>query len=166
MLNNEKLRIINANFPEIVERLITLYGSASFSEYLGSLLRGAKNGSMPHLTEEVTSALSTIKTDHDTAFPKHIEQLDASYPEKCAQNVQFKMINERFPRIGKQLGERWGHFTFPEYINELLTDARGGRQGFPSEILSALFALIRAHEQEFPELATKIKDVWTLQMKE
>lgn len=166
MLNNEKLRVINAKFPDIVERLITLFGSQGFTDYISSLVRGAENGSMPHLTEEITLALITIKTDHDQSFPQYAGDPTANYPEKCVQNPNFQVINQKFGRIGRQLAEKWGQHAFADYINELLTDTRGGRQGFPHDILSALFALMKDHEKEFPELAPKQADVWSLQMKE
>lgn len=58
---------------------------------------------------------------------------------------QATAIGKDFPRIANMLAALW---TRPDamtsYLNELLTDKRGRRQGFPNRVLAELHAL-RAH---------------------
>jgi hypothetical protein len=57
-------------------------------------------------------------------------------------DVQPRALARRFPRIANALAALW---TRPaeatDYLNDLLVDHRGGRQGFPLEVLDELHTL-------------------------
>ena len=76
-------------------------------------------------------------------------------------NVNFKIVNEKFPHIGKSIDLMWGTPECSMYINRLMNDTRDGqRQGFPSEVASALFKLLNVHDSVFPNAALRITDIW------
>lgn len=158
---NEEFRVINRHFPEMAERIITVWGSAALSEYLNDLLLDERDHSGRKLDQEITSALSGLQAEHDREFPKYALQAGAC-SEKCQQNEHFKTICVRFPHIGRRLQAKWGRPAFGEYIHELLNDSRAGRQGFPEEVMLALFKLMEVHDKEYPQFVKKLTDIWML----
>ena len=159
---NDLFRTINARSPSIVEQLITGWGSLQFSEYVNDLLKDAQKGTRPELKEDVISALSELRAEHDREFPQYTVQAEELVVERLEQTPYFQTINARFPRIARRLVATWGHAAFGEYINDLLNDNRAGRQGFPEEIMLALFKLSEEHDKEFPQFVLKITDIWSL----
>jgi hypothetical protein len=59
------------------------------------------------------------------------------------QNAEAEQsaIEEKFPRIAKELCERWGKLDYGACLNSLVFDMRGGRQGFPPDVSSELIML-------------------------
>jgi hypothetical protein len=159
---NDLFRTINARSPSIVEQLITGWGSLQFSEYVSDLLKEAQRGTKLELKEEVISALSELRAEHDREFPKYAILAEELIVERLEQSPNFQVINTRFPRIARRLVATWGHATFGEYINDLLNDKRVGRQGFPEGIMRALFKLSEEHDKEFPEFVLNVTDIWSL----
>jgi hypothetical protein len=62
--------------------------------------------------------------------------------ETLPPDFQPRQTSKTFPRIANALAALW---SVPEqltsYLDELLADKRGGRQGFPVRVLSELHAL-------------------------
>jgi hypothetical protein len=54
-----------------------------------------------------------------------------------------------FPRIHQQLVALWGTLQGEAYLDGLIVDERGNRQGFPADALRALLVLQRVHFQQF-----------------
>ena len=50
-------------------------------------------------------------------------------------------LERLFPRIADKIAETWPRADCARYIDSLLVDTRGGRQGFPPEVVSELFLL-------------------------
>jgi hypothetical protein len=50
-------------------------------------------------------------------------------------------IEQRFSRIATELATRWKRGDIDDYLNSLLLDDRGNRQGFPAEVLEELMFL-------------------------
>jgi len=50
-------------------------------------------------------------------------------------------IEQRFSRIAQELATRWKHDDIDTYLNALLLDDRGNRQGFPADVLEELMFL-------------------------
>jgi len=45
----------------------------------------------------------------------------------------------------------------------LINDKRDGRrQGFPEDVMVALFRLMQEHDKQFPQFVLKITDIWSL----
>lgn len=61
----------------------------------------------------------------------------------CALERQFK-------RIADKIAESWPSQECGRYIDSLLVDSRGGRQGFPPEVISELFLLHALLEDHNP----------------
>ena len=57
---------------------------------------------------------------------------------------------EKFPRIVEKIAVLWGSPQMTRYFTELLFDDRGGREGFPSDIMTELFRLSNFHESLKP----------------
>jgi hypothetical protein len=58
------------------------------------------------------------------------------------QNVQPLDLLRQFPRIANAMALTWSEpDSFPAYLDELLIDRRGNRQGFPRQIQQELLAL-------------------------
>lgn len=160
---NDLFRRINTRFPMVVERLITLWGSPDLVEYINNLMTGAKGGPSAELSEDVRFALASLKAEHDREFPRYAVRQAVLDEGVLAQNAEFKLINTRFPRIGQRILATWGQASFCEYVNELMNDKRDGRrQGFPEEIMLALFRLMQEHDKQFPQFVLKITDIWSL----
>lgn len=61
----------------------------------------------------------------------------------------WPIIETRFPRIAAIIREHWGKRALDDYFGKLVIDDRGGRQGFPIEVLSAIMEVGRLHADQF-----------------
>ena len=50
-------------------------------------------------------------------------------------------LERHFARIANEIVSRWGTDRIEPYMNSLLIDTRGGRQGFPADVLDDLVCL-------------------------
>ena len=50
-----------------------------------------------------------------------------------------------FPRIAQELVSRWQTPELEPYLDNLIYDPRGGRKGFPLEVMSDLLSLAELH---------------------
>jgi hypothetical protein len=67
--------------------------------------------------------------------------------EALPPNLRPRETARRFPHVVNLLATRWlSPPACREYFTELLLDTRGGRQGFPQDVASELFALKNYHE--------------------
>lgn len=58
-------------------------------------------------------------------------------------------LREQFPRIYRQLAALWGSAAGECYLDELIVDQRGDRNGFPPPVMHALLILQRVHFRQF-----------------
>ncbi len=70
----------------------------------------------------------------------------------------FSLIQEQFPKIGEKITVMWGSVALQDYLNKIVFDERGGRQGFPMPVVSALMRLHEYHGTLMPE--AKAEDTW------
>ncbi len=63
-------------------------------------------------------------------------------------------LEEKFPRIVKALCELWGKEGYEPYLQSLVFDQRGGRQGFPPDVSMELFTLFQLLDYQAED------DVW------
>ena len=76
------------------------------------------------------------------------------------KNKDFQLVNKQFPHIGTKIFFLWSTDAFNSYLNDILTDTRDGeRQGFPVEVVMALFRLQQEHDGLFPRTAIKATEV-------
>jgi hypothetical protein len=60
----------------------------------------------------------------------------------------WPIIECAFPRIAATIRDQWGKRALDDYFSKLVVDDRGGRQGFPPEVLSAIMEVARLHGEQ------------------
>ncbi len=70
----------------------------------------------------------------------------------------LSVIEESFPRVSEKISQLWGSAALQEYLNKTIFDERGGRQGFPLAIVSALMRIHDHHGKVIPGAKTSIWD--------
>ena len=73
------------------------------------------------------------------------------------------LLKTLFPRIHQNLVTLWGTGPGEDYLDGLIMDERGNRQGFPPDVLRALLVLQRVHFQRFGTF--KKIDPWDVGLK-
>ena len=73
------------------------------------------------------------------------------------------LLKTLFPRIHQSLVTLWGTGPGEAYLDGLIVDERGNRQGFPPDVLRALLVLQRVHFQTFGTF--KKTDPWDIGLK-
>jgi len=92
---------------------------------------------------------------NNQAFPplftdEEIERRRTPLPDPGPPKVDpWPVLEAKFPRIKKTIQELWGKPALDRYFDELLIDARGGRHGFPLDVVDALLALSREHRERY-----------------
>ena len=77
----------------------------------------------------------------------------AAWLRELPADVQPRMLCARFPRIANALFAAWPDpDRMHGYFDELLVDRRGGRQGFPKDVLHELLVLRSYYERFHPNL--------------
>ena len=61
----------------------------------------------------------------------------------------WPIIERSFPRIAAAIRRDWGKWALDDYLSKLAMDDRGGRQGFPPDVLSAIMEIARLHASRF-----------------
>lgn len=61
----------------------------------------------------------------------------------------WPMVAEQYPRIAADIRARWGQQQLDDYIAGLVIDDRGGRAGFPPDVLAAILEIGRLHANRF-----------------
>jgi len=60
----------------------------------------------------------------------------------------WPILESAFPRIASTVRDKWGKRALDEYFAKLVVDDRGGRQGFPPDVLSAIMEIARLHGEQ------------------
>jgi hypothetical protein len=72
----------------------------------------------------------------------------------------FSLIQEHFPKIGEKISLMWGTVGLQDYLSKTIFDERGGRQGFPMPVVSALMRLYEYHSSLIPAVPPTAGQVW------
>ena len=83
--------------------------------------------------------------DHDILcqnFLKAFEGAEGKYPRN---------LEESYPRILEKIIMLWGSPEIDDCLNDLLIDTRGGRAGFPAEVMAEIFNLQNLHDRLYPK---------------
>jgi hypothetical protein len=68
--------------------------------------------------------------------------------------IQPRALLERFPRVANKLARLWGDAeSVADYLDQLLIDRRGKRQGFPPDVQNELLNLRDYIEGRYPNLS-------------
>lgn len=62
----------------------------------------------------------------------------------------FSLIQQQYPKVGEKIAMMWGTLGLQDYFSKTIFDERGGRQGFPMPIVSALMRLNEYHSTLVP----------------
>ena len=75
-----------------------------------------------------------------------------SWASTLPVEVQPRALLYKFPRIANLLAAMWPDpNSFRRYIDDLLVDKRGNRQGFPVDVLRELFELRAYYDEFYPD---------------
>jgi hypothetical protein len=77
-------------------------------------------------------------------------------PVGIARDVS--VIHRHYPKIGETIAKSWGSVDLYAYLNSIIFDERGGRQGFGEPTASALFRVYAGHRSLGQE--RKTGDIW------
>ena len=69
-------------------------------------------------------------------------------PSHVAPDLQA--IQQHYPKIGDKISLMWGSAGLQNYLNKIIIDERGGREGFPMHVLSALIRIYEHHSTLIP----------------
>jgi ankyrin repeat protein len=72
-----------------------------------------------------------------------------------------KSLETKFKRIFDKIVELWGTPMLDDYFTSLLIDERGGRQGFPDDVMRDIFFLHGLHERVMRAKREQKEDVWS-----
>ena len=77
--------------------------------------------------------------------------------------AEVLILIENFPRIGNRIVLLWGSIDLQNYLNTLIVDERGGRQGFPHPVAEALLRIHTKHSKIVSEneSGNEVKFEWT-----
>jgi len=59
------------------------------------------------------------------------------------------VLKKNFPRLHQSMASLWGTAQGESFLDGLIVDDRGGRQGFPADTMRALLVLQRIHFLKF-----------------
>jgi hypothetical protein len=71
----------------------------------------------------------------------------------------YSLIQQQFPKVAEKIALMWGTSGLQDYFNKTIFDERGGRQGFPMPIVSALMRLHEYHSTLIPSVSP-VGDAW------
>lgn len=166
MLDDDvRFQLINQRYPHIGKRLLALWETGGIDEYISELLGDTRGGSRTGFPKDVVATLEALRIAYLRLHPR-AAPAPVSVAATLADNENFRIVNERFPHIGKKLAGLWSSHDFSPFINELFRDTRGGtREGFPKDVSVALFRLMQDHDRLYPEVAYEAQDIWSLNNK-
>ena len=80
-------------------------------------------------------------------------------PAVVEEEQPFIIIERAFPRIAEAVHLMWGHAECEDYLQKLIVDDRGDREGFKQDVHKALLKLYNQHVTLFT--FERAKDIWS-----
>jgi hypothetical protein len=68
------------------------------------------------------------------------------------------LVQHQFPKVAEKIVLMWGTPALQDYFSKTIFDERGGRQGFPLPIVSAMMRLSEYHSTLIP--VERTVDAW------
>ncbi|HXX84262.1 MAG TPA: hypothetical protein VEN29_09790 [Casimicrobiaceae bacterium] len=106
--------------------------------------------------EKLTARGTTSRMDIEFEEYKHLRRAEPAckvlprtlkWVASLPPNVQPTSLLRHYARIANVIAAAWRHTSsLHSYMDDLLGDKRGARQGFPPEVLRELVALKRYHD--------------------
>ena len=88
------------------------------------------------------------------------QKINRQPTDKELTDEAVALLKALFPRIHQNLVALWGAGEGETYLDGLIVDDRGNRQGFPPDVFRALLVLQRVHFQTFGTF--KKTDPWDI----
>jgi len=99
---------------------------------------------------ELPQIMSDAEIDANVPVNGVVDQKNQRQPtDKELAEEAVGLLKSLFPRIHQNLVTLWGTGPCEAYLDGLIMDERGNRQGFPPDVLRALLVLQRVHFQTF-----------------
>lgn len=110
--------------------------------------------------EWAREAATPAHADSGGSFPDIMtpDALDATVEERWRKQRELEATKDKpdpwpilenaFPRIASIVRDKWGKRVLDDYFAKLVVDDRGGRQGFPPDVLSAIMEIARLHGEQ------------------
>ena len=99
---------------------------------------------------ELPKIMSEAEIDAQIQVSEMVEPRNQRQPtDRELTEEAVALLKTLFPRIHQRLVTLWGSGAGEDYLDGLIMDDRGNRQGFPPEVLRALLVLQRVHFQTF-----------------
>ncbi|XZG70808.1 ankyrin repeat domain-containing protein [Chitinibacteraceae bacterium HSL-7] len=89
--------------------------------------------------------------DLEQSFRRVLDTFQDAYPQQLVTG---------FPRVAAQLVDFWGSEQFDGYLQSLLIDDRGDRQGFPPTVAEELLVLMRVADKQRHIVPDPTPDIW------
>jgi hypothetical protein len=97
-----------------------------------------------------TAPLPTLMCDDDLEREIAARRREPYDPFRRKERPDpWPIIASRFPRIAEAIRSRWGTGRLDAYFSALVIDDRGGRAGFPPDVLAAILEVARLHGDRF-----------------
>lgn len=94
---------------------------------------------------------AAIPLDGDAAEQRFLNAFEGN------EGALPRKLKEKYPRIYRKIVVLWGMHEIDDYLDDLLIDTRGGRQGFPEEVMTELFELQVLHGRLLPRSSARKK---------
>lgn len=78
-----------------------------------------------------------------------VAPVDRQPTDKEMVEAALETLKAGFPRIHQKLVPLWGSAAGEAYLDSLIVDDRGNRQGFPPDVMRGLLVLQRVHFEQF-----------------
>jgi hypothetical protein len=99
---------------------------------------------------EFPQIMSDAEIDASVAASEVVDSRHQRQPtDKELTEEAVALLKTLFPRIHERLVTLWGSGPGETYLDGLIMDDRGNRQGFPPDVLRGLLVLQRIHFQTF-----------------
>lgn len=99
---------------------------------------------------ELPQIMSDAEIDANVPVDEVLDQKDQRQPtDKQLAEEAVALLKTLFPRVHQNVVALWGTGPGEAYLDSLIVDDRGNRQGFPPDVLRALLVLQRVHFQTF-----------------
>lgn len=113
---------------------------------------------------EFPQIMSDAEIDANVPVNEIVNQKNQRQPtDKELAEEAVAVLKTLFPRVHQNLVTLWGTGPGEAYLDGLIMDDRGDRQGFPANVLRALLVLQRVHFQTFGTF--KKIDPWDVGLK-
>lgn len=119
----------------------------------------------PHVGITGVASSGAAQTWHSSGFRQDLMDEVLSNIPNGRENLYPEKLEQQYPQVLSRIIELWSSPEIDDHFMDLLVDERGGRQGFPPEVASELFALsqvhakLRSQKQQFTAIANPWVDI-------